>query len=71
MNRFYLCFLAFNIVEFGDADAVEDELYKADATGKGVAGVIMEPVQGEAGALFRLMTFGREFEKLCDEYGAF
>ena len=27
-------------VEFGDADAVEDELYKADATGKGVAAVI-------------------------------
>ena len=27
-----------HFVEFGDADAVEDELYKADATGKGVAG---------------------------------
>src|SRR5262249_15552251 len=39
-----------HFVEFGDAEAVEDELYKADQTGKGIAAVIMEPIQGEAGA---------------------
>ena len=38
-----------HFVEFGDAEAVEDELYKADQTGKGIAAVIMEPIQGEAG----------------------
>lgn len=57
-------------VEFGDADAVEDELYKADATGKGVAGVIMEPVQGEAGAIVPPDDFWPRIRKACDEYGA-
>jgi putrescine aminotransferase len=57
-------------VEFGDADAVEDELYKADATGKGVAAVIMEPVQGEAGAVVPPDDFWPRIRKACDEYGA-
>jgi putrescine aminotransferase len=57
-------------VEFGDADAVEDELYKADATGKGVAAVIMEPVQGEAGAIVPPPDFWPRIRKVCDEYGA-
>ena len=57
-------------VEFGDAEAVEDELYKADATGKGVAGVIMEPIQGEAGAIVPPPDFWPRIRKACDEYGA-
>ena len=57
-------------VEFGDADAVEDELYKADATGKGVAAVIMEPIQGEAGAVVPPPDFWPRIRKACDEYGA-
>jgi len=57
-------------VEFGDAEAVEDELYKADATGKGVAGVIMEPIQGEAGAVVPPDDFWPRIRKACDEYGA-
>jgi putrescine aminotransferase len=57
-------------VEFGDAEAVEDELYKADATGKGVAAVIMEPVQGEAGAIVPPNDFWPRIRKACDEYGA-
>ena len=56
-------------VEFGDADAVEDELYKADQTGKGVAAVIMEPVQGEAGAIVPPDDFWPRIRKACDEYG--
>jgi len=32
-----------HFVEFGDAEAVEDELYKADATGNGMAAVVLEP----------------------------
>jgi putrescine aminotransferase len=57
-------------VEFGDADAVIDELYKADATGKGVAAVIMEPIQGEAGAIVPPDDFWPRIRKACDEYGA-
>jgi putrescine aminotransferase len=59
-----------HFVEFGDADAVEDELYKADQTGKGVAAVIMEPVQGEAGAIVPPDDFWPRIRKACDEYGA-
>lgn len=57
-------------VEFGDAEAVEDELYKADQTGAGVAAVIMEPVQGEAGAIVPPDDFWPRIRKACDEYGA-
>jgi len=57
-------------VEFGDADAVEDELYKSDATGKGVAAVIMEPIQGEAGAIVPPDDFWPRIRKACNEYGA-
>lgn len=59
-----------HFVEFGDAESVEDELYKADATGKGVAAVIMEPVQGEAGAIVPPDDFWPRIRKACDEYGA-
>jgi putrescine aminotransferase len=38
-------------VPFGDAAAVEEELAKADAVGMGMAAVVVEPVQGEAGAV--------------------
>jgi putrescine aminotransferase len=58
-----------HFVEFGDADAVIDELYKADATGKGIAAVIMEPIQGEAGAIVPPDDFWPRIRKACDEYG--
>jgi putrescine aminotransferase len=58
-----------HFVEFGDAEAVEDELYKADQTGKGIAAVIMEPVQGEAGAIVPPDDFWPRIRKACDEYG--
>ncbi len=59
-----------HFVEFGDADAVAEELYKADQTGKGIAGVIMEPIQGEAGAIVPPDDFWPRIRKACDEYGA-
>ncbi len=59
-----------HFVEFGDAESVEDELYKADETGKGIAAVIMEPVQGEAGAVVPPNDFWPRIRKACDEYGA-
>ena len=59
-----------SFVEFGDAESVIDELYKADETGKGVAAVIMEPIQGEAGAVVPPDDFWPRIRKACDEYGA-
>lgn len=38
-------------VPFGDADAVEAQLEICDKIGIGVAGVLFEPIQGEAGAI--------------------
>jgi putrescine aminotransferase len=38
-------------VPFGDAEAVERQLDICDKIGVGVAGVLMEPIQGEAGAI--------------------
>jgi putrescine aminotransferase len=38
-------------VPFGDAEAVEKQLDICEKIGIGVAGVLMEPIQGEAGAL--------------------
>ena len=38
-------------VPFGDADAVERQLDICDKIGVGVAGVLFEPIQGEAGAI--------------------
>lgn len=38
-------------VPFGDAAAVENQLDICDKVGVGVAGVLMEPIQGEAGAI--------------------
>ncbi len=38
-------------VPFGDAAAVEKQLEICDKVGIGVAGVLMEPIQGEAGAI--------------------
>jgi putrescine aminotransferase len=38
-------------VPFGDAEAVERQLEACARTGVGIAGVVMEPIQGEAGAL--------------------
>jgi putrescine aminotransferase len=38
-------------VPFGDADAVEKQLDICDKVGIGVAGLLFEPIQGEAGAI--------------------
>lgn len=38
-------------VPFGDADEVKWELEKAEQVGMGIAAVIVEPIQGEAGAI--------------------
>lgn len=38
-------------VPFGDADAVERQLEICEKVGVGVAGVLFEPIQGEAGAI--------------------
>jgi putrescine aminotransferase len=56
-------------VPFGDATAVENELRKAEAVGMAIAGVVVEPVQGEAGAIVPPDDFVPRLREICTRYG--
>lgn len=53
---------------FGDADAVEQVLASAAAVGDGIAGVVVEPIQGEAGAIVPPDDFWPRLREICDHY---
>jgi putrescine aminotransferase len=55
-------------VPFGDADAVEAELSKAEAVGMQIAGVVVEPVQGEAGAIVPRDDYWPRLREICTRY---
>ncbi|MFI5272301.1 MAG: putrescine aminotransferase [Ktedonobacterales bacterium] len=55
-------------VPFGDADAVEQQLRIARDVGNDIAAVVMEPVQGEAGAIVPPDDFWPRLRQLCDDY---
>ncbi|MEA4909332.1 MAG: aminotransferase class III-fold pyridoxal phosphate-dependent enzyme [Chloroflexi bacterium] len=57
-------------VPFGDAGAVERQLEICHKTGVGVAGVIMEPIQGEAGAIVPPDDFWPRIRQATRQYGA-
>ncbi|EGY26927.1 aminotransferase class-III family protein [Desulfovibrio sp. A2] len=54
---------------FGDADAVERILASAQAVGAGIAAVIAEPIQGEAGAVVPPDDFWPRLREICTRYG--
>jgi putrescine aminotransferase len=56
-------------VPFGDADAVEAELKKAEAVGMSIAGVVAEPVQGEAGAIVPPDDYWPRLREICTRFG--
>ena len=56
-------------VPYGCACAVENELESARSVGDGIAAVIIEPVQGEAGAIVPPPDFLPRLRQLCDHYG--
>jgi putrescine aminotransferase len=56
-------------VEFGDADQVERALSIARAVGQGVAAVVAEPIQGEAGAVVPSDDYWPRLREICDHYG--
>jgi putrescine aminotransferase len=55
-------------VPFGDAEAVEKELEKALAVGMDIAGVVAEPIQGEAGAIVPPEDYWPELRRICSKY---
>jgi putrescine aminotransferase len=56
-------------VPFGDAEAVEKQLDICDKIGVGVAGVLMEPIQGEAGAIVPPEDFWPRIREATKHYG--
>ena len=55
-------------VPYGDASAVEQQLRIAREVGNEIAAVVMEPVQGEAGAIVPPDDFWPRLRAACDEY---
>jgi putrescine aminotransferase len=57
-------------VPYGDADALDAEFRRLDAIGLDVAGVVLEPVQGEAGGVVPPDAYFPAVREICDRYGA-
>jgi putrescine aminotransferase len=57
-------------VPYGDAAALEDELERCDAVGTHIAGVVLEPVQGEAGGVVPPDDYLPRARAACTRYGA-
>ncbi len=56
-------------VPFGDADAVEKQLEICKKVGVDIAAVLMEPIQGEAGAIVPPDDFWPRIRELTKQYG--
>jgi len=56
-------------VPFGDADAVEQVLAAAQAVGDGIAAVVAEPIQGEAGVIVPPDDYWPRLREICTHYG--
>jgi putrescine aminotransferase len=57
-------------VPYGDADALEYEFQRCEAVGVGIAGVVLEPIQGEAGGVVPPDGYFPRARELCTQYGA-
>ncbi len=56
-------------VEYGNAEDMRKAIRNLQAVGEQVAGVILEPVQGEAGVIVPPKGYLKEVREICDEYG--
>jgi putrescine aminotransferase len=55
---------------YGDARALEEEFAKAEEVGTPIAALVVEPVQGEAGAVVPPDDYFPKARELCTRYGA-
>ena len=53
---------------FGDADAIEQLLINAQEVGDPIAGVVVEPIQGEAGAIEPPDDYWPRLREICDRF---
>lgn len=56
-------------VEYGNAEDTRKAIKNLIAVGEKVAGVIVEPIQGEAGIIVPPDGYLKELREICDEYG--
>jgi putrescine aminotransferase len=57
-------------VPFNDVKALQQVFASSRFTGNEIAGLILEPIQGEGGIHVSSLEFMRTARSLCDEYGA-
>jgi putrescine aminotransferase len=55
-------------VEYGNAEDIRKAIRNLKAVGESVAGVILEPIQGEAGIIIPPAGYLKEVREICDEY---
>lgn len=55
-------------VEYADAEAIEKAIRNLIAVGESVAGVIVEPIQGEAGIIVPPADYLPALREICDRY---
>jgi len=56
-------------VEYGNAEAMETAIKNLHTVGEKVAGVIIEPIQGEAGVIIPPAGYLTAVRAICDKYG--
>lgn len=56
-------------VEYGNAEDMRKAIKNLQYVGERVAGVILEPIQGEAGIIIPPAGYLQEVREICDEYG--
>ena len=56
-------------VEYGNAEDARKAIRNLVAVGEKVAGLIVEPIQGEAGVIVPPAGYLAELREICDEYG--
>lgn len=57
-------------VPYGDSAALEAELVRSEAVGVGICGVVIEPIQGEAGGVVPPDDYLPKVRELCTRFGA-
>ncbi len=55
-------------VEYGNAEAAEAAIKNLIAVGESVAGMIVEPIQGEAGIVIPPEGYLKQLREICDKY---
>ena len=59
----------FRHVPYGDADIIEKEIVSAEFTGEEIAAVLLEPIQGEGGAIVPPDDYFPKVREICNRHG--